>query len=805
MSEVKKDGGPEVLSTIGAAIIGAALVVASAAAMYLFYGFMLKSYGPAGFESACSWNETFDCDRLNTSEHGKITLLASIGALVDIPITLFGLAAYLAMGLLTLRARRGGAAGRAALRLLAAAAGVSVLYGLQLFYVMRFVESVYCPYCLAMDIAAVVILVTSVLALRGSGAKGDVSFGAPATTAVVAGLALFVVLLGAHSTWKSSLVKEQIAQVEAEIGDGDTGPVAAPVGAVDPNYVGPLGKGVVGTGGEIGKNVWDVPVDISDPFVGPVDAKVTVVEFADFQCGYCKKLFYSLNPIKKKYKDEVRFVFKHFPMSPTCNPAVKNNRHRYACEAAVAAQCTGEQDLFWPMHDLLFKNQHKLKAKDLSYYASEVGADMGRWRTCMKSGSKARAAVKQDAEHGGLMKLNGTPRTFINGRLFKGIVAQETLEHYIEKELGRVEAGAKPVRRAVPQVDKAAAASAPTMVEVTNGSSPFWIDTFESSVDSEGRALSLHGAEPANVNWYDAVAACTAAGKRVCSSEEWVTACQSAPAVDDDNNGQFGDDYVEGNQFPYADYYERGWCNDIQKGPSDGGKADATGIRPRCKTPSGIYDLAGNVSEWVGTDEDTARLLGGHFYAKDKAACFRPVSTFGAGHRNKTMGFRCCADTNIANPSSDAVARLAPEGFEGKPLPEFTAHLLDGTVVESASLRGKVTYLSFFASWCGPCKAEFVGLNRMAKHYAGKDFQILAVGVDTKEGKAGSAAKAWGATFPVAEDPHNKILGLFDVTSMPSTYIIDKQGVIQKKHVGWSSQDDKTWNAVTPVIDGLLE
>ncbi len=805
MSDESKDGAPEVLSKAGAAIIGASLVVASAAALYLFYGFMLKSYGPAGFESACSWSETFDCDRLNTSEHGKITLLTGVRALSDIPITLFALAAYLGLGLLTMIARRGGDEGRAALRLIAIGSGLSVLYGLQLLYVMRFVEEVYCPFCIAMDAAAVVTLVVSVLALRGPGGAGANAFGAPARTAVIAGLALFVVLLGVHSTWKSSLVKQQIELADAQIedGGGEEAPAASSSTAVDPEYVGPLGKGVVGTGEEIGKNVWDVPIDVDDPFVGPIDAKVTVVEFADFQCGYCKKLFYSLNPLKEKYKDEVKFVFKHFPMSPTCNAGVKNNRHRYACEAAVAAQCAAEQDRFWPMHDLLFKNQHKLKSKDLAYYAQESGVNMGKWRSCMKKGSSARTALKQDTEHGTKMGLNGTPRTFINGRLFKGIVALETLEHFIERELGRAD-GTKPQRKAPVPVDAEAAKSAPPMVEITVGAKPFWIDTFEASIDAKGRALSLQGAMPANVNWYDAAAACEAAGKRVCTSEEWVTACQGTAAVDDDGNGQFADDYVEGNQFPYADYYERGWCNDQSKGPRDGGSAAATGIRPRCKTPTGVYDLAGNLSEWVGPDQDAARLLGGHFYAKEKAACFRPVQTFGAGHRNKTMGFRCCADESVANPSSTAVAKAAPEGFEGKRLPEFTADMLDGTVVDSGSLRGKVTYLSFFASWCSPCKAEFEGLNRMMTHYEGKDFRILAVGVDTNAAKSKAAAQAWNAKFPVAVDPHNKILGLFDVTSMPTTYIIDKQGIVRKKHVGWTNVDDKTWNQVTPVIDGLL-
>jgi protein-disulfide isomerase/peroxiredoxin/uncharacterized membrane protein len=758
-----------------AAMIGA-LGIAACAAAYLLYAYIQKHLDPS-YESICAISATIDCDKLNTSDWGKIA---------GIPITVFAIPTYAALAALVWRSRQADAAGRGALDGVIATTGLTVIYGAFLFYVMVAHHQVFCPFCLTMDAMAFAVLVMAVMRRRASG-PGERDWVTPLKRAVLVGLAVVTLPLGAHLLSVSSY--ESARQQEADAGVDLSQPAAA------------VSLAAEGAGGARARKLdaknYYIPIQADDAVFGPEDAKVTIVEFADFQCGYCKKLFYALKPLKEKYKGQsVRFVFKHFPMGTKCNSTIKNNRHQYACKASYAAECARQQDQFWPMHDLLFKNQHKLKEKDLKYYANRIGLNMEIFGQCLSSPG-ARAAIASDVQtydETGIVK--GTPRTFVNGRFFKGVLPQSTLEHLIEQELGRRAPGEKPQRSSTPPPTDVKPESAPAQVRVDYGR-PFWIDSFEASIDSSGRALSSFGVEPANATWYEAKAACEKAGKRLCTTEEWVSACQSAAAVDDDLSGSFADDYVEGNQFPYADWHEARWCRDSQVDQRDSegkvtrsGRAGKTGDRPRCATPSGVFDLGGNVAEWAGADEEMAVLLGGDYRSKDKAACFRPNSTFGPGHKNDRIGFRCCSDQPVANTGT-AVAKKAPSSMIGKQLPAFEAELLDGGTLSSRSLRGQVIYLSFFASWCGPCRRELPALRDLHAKYESQGFAVVAVGVDTDSAKSAAMARKYGADYPVLLDPRGKVLGLFDVKSMPTTYLINRKGVIVDKLIGWGETAEK--------------
>ena len=772
-AEPPPPAGPP-LPKASAIVIWTLLAVATGAAGYLFYSFTMLEFGPAGFESACKVSANFNCDALNTSEFGKIA---------GIPITVFAIPTYLAFAVLAFFAStRADAAGRGALKLLMFGSGGAVLYGLFLVYVMVFRVGTGCLYCLSMDTAALVTLVLSGLAWRGTG--GEYDWRTPALRAVPAAAVLLLILVVGFNVRKDGLLQE--AQDALAVNDAPPPRAdAVPAGErVEPRKL---------------KEGWyQFPIEADDASMGPADAKVTIVEFADFQCGYCKKLFYSLAQVKKKYagNEDVRFVFKNYPMSPKCNSNVNNDKHRYACEAAYAGVCANQQGKFWPVHDLMFKNQHKLLRKDLDYYAVEAGLDMGDFASCMKDPA-TRARVQADADVAWAVDVKATPRTFINGRYLKGALAPEMLEHLIEQELGNRTESEKPQRAvsAPPTVVKPG--EAPTQVHVTNGGGDFWIDTFEGSVDASGKALSLHGAPPANATWYSAREACEAAGKRLCTTYEWVTACQGAVAVDDDGSGSFADDYIEGNQFPYADYYAGGWChdNDQDKRDADGnvtraGGPTRTGSKPRCGTGAGVFDLSGNVAEWVGATEADAVLLGGDYRAKDKTGCFSPNPTWGPGHMNDRMGFRCCSDAAV-EVSGTPVEAAAPATMIGKRVPSFEGDLMAGGTLKSDGFKGKVTYLSFFASWCGPCRRELPALNELHEKYGADGFQVVAVGVDTEANKSVGMARQAGAVYPVVLDPQNKILGMFDVGSMPTTYIIGRDGRVVEKLVGWGETEEK--------------
>ena len=754
----------------------AALAVATVAAAYLLYAYIQKHLDP-GYESICAINATFDCDKLNNSDWGKI---------LGVPITVFAIPTYAALAALVLRSRGSDEGARGALNLVIGTLAGATAYGAFLFYVMVAHHQVYCPFCLTMDAMAVAVLVMAVLARRGM-SEGAVAYAQPLKRAIVVGLGVLLLPLGLHLASVSSY--EAAVQAEADVGVDLNQPAAAVSLVAD------------GAAGERARKLdaknYYIPIQADDAVVGPADAKVTIVEFADFQCGYCKKLFYALKPLKEKYKDQpVRFVFKHFPMGTSCNSTIKNNRHRYACKASFAAECARQQGLFWPMHDLLFKNQHKLKDADLKYYANKVGLEPRKFGSCM-AGSSARDAVARDVQtydETGIVK--GTPRTFVNGRFFKGVLPQSTLEHLIEQELGRKAPGEKPARPVVAPSSAPSPQEAPSQVKVDYGR-PFWIDSFEASVDASGAALSIAGAPPANATWYEAKAACEKSGKRLCTTEEWVSACQSAAAIDDDLSGSFADDYVEGNQFPYADWHEARWCRDSQVDQLDKagnvkrtGRAGNTGSSPRCVTPAGVFDLGGNVAEWAGADEELAVLLGGDYRSKDKAACFRPNSTFGPGHKNDRIGFRCCSDQSVTKTGT-AIASRAPESMIGKRMPQFVGELLGGGTLNAKSFMGKVTYLSFYASWCGPCRRELPALTELHAKYSSEGFSVVGVGVDTDAEKSARMAKQYDVDYPVILDPRGKVLGLFDVKSMPTTYLINREGIIVDKLVGWGETAEK--------------
>jgi len=156
--------------------------------------------------------------------------------------------------------------------------------------------------------------------------------------------------------------------------------------------------------------VENVSVD-DDPAWGPTDAKVTVVEFSDFQCPYCSRFAVQTYPqIKEQYGDKIRFVYRDFPLTQL---------HENAEKAAEAAQCANDQGKFWEYHDLLFANQAALDAASLKGYASQLGLDSATFDQCLDSG-KYTDEVQNDLTQGAGYGVQGTPSFFINGLLVSG-------------------------------------------------------------------------------------------------------------------------------------------------------------------------------------------------------------------------------------------------------------------------------------------------------------------------------------------------------------------------------------------------
>ena len=140
------------------------------------------------------------------------------------------------------------------------------------------------------------------------------------------------------------------------------------------------------------------------PSFGPADAKVTMVEFSDFQCPYCSKAAQVTHKIKEKYSNKVRFVFRQFPLS-------FHDKAHVAAEAGMAANAQGK---FWQMHDLMFANQGALDRESLDKYAKQVGLNVATFKKALDS-KQYVAAVDADVKLGGDAAVNGTPSLFLNG------------------------------------------------------------------------------------------------------------------------------------------------------------------------------------------------------------------------------------------------------------------------------------------------------------------------------------------------------------------------------------------------------
>ena len=317
------------------------------------------------------------------------------------------------------------------------------------------------------------------------------------------------------------------------------------------------------------------------------------------------------------------------------------------------------------------------------------------------------------------------------------------------------------------------------MVASARADGTFYIDPYEEAVTKDGKAVSIAGVIPAMVSFDEAQKACAASGKRLCTEEEWVSACAGKPAVDDNSSGWFNDEAIEGNMYPYGAFYAPGTCHDdVEKGQSFPTK---TGDHPDCRTASGLYDLPGNLSEWVATKPGKPSLMGGPASGGSGNTCNRRSSTFGSGYRNQTTGFRCCADTAVspipASPDQLAQTDLARVGAK---LPAFTMET-NGKTVSIDQLAGKVVLVTFFASWCGPCKKEFPALVELYKQYNAQGLEIIAIGVDSAAKLSLDFAAGFNATFPVVADEQSNVMGLYGVYSMPATFIADRSGVIQYK------------------------
>ncbi|MFH1829859.1 MAG: thioredoxin domain-containing protein [Pseudomonadota bacterium] len=170
-----------------------------------------------------------------------------------------------------------------------------------------------------------------------------------------------------------------------------------------------------------------VNIELGDvPAIGEDDAEVILVEFADYQCSFCKRVRPTIWRLVDEYKGKLRYVFLDFPLS----------FHREAKKAHEAARCAGDQGKYYEYNRKLFENQSKLEPDDLKKYAKQLNFDTNKFNQCLDSGAHT-ATVEKMIEKGAKAGVSGTPVFFINGIMLTGARPYESFKELIDMEIKR--------------------------------------------------------------------------------------------------------------------------------------------------------------------------------------------------------------------------------------------------------------------------------------------------------------------------------------------------------------------------------
>jgi len=150
-----------------------------------------------------------------------------------------------------------------------------------------------------------------------------------------------------------------------------------------------------------------------------------LVEYGDYECPYCGRAYPIIKHIQQKLGDDLKFVFRNFPLS---------HIHPHAFAAAVATEAAGLQNKFWEMHDIVFENQKTLEPGDIFYFAKSIGLDLEKFKNDITN-NELQSKVEGDIESGFRSGVNKTPTFFINGVRYEGDWEENTFLQYLKDQL----------------------------------------------------------------------------------------------------------------------------------------------------------------------------------------------------------------------------------------------------------------------------------------------------------------------------------------------------------------------------------
>jgi protein-disulfide isomerase/uncharacterized membrane protein len=355
--------------------------------------------------AACNINSTINCDAVAASKYSEI---------FQIPLGVWGVGYFLAMAILsgTLMSGHKSSKDHESAWFLLAAAGL--LSSLLLAGISFALLNAVCIVCIG--IYALSIVQFGIAWKLWGTLRPNIDFSRKAMTAgfSTAGIAVAVTIL-AFNYLKPA---DTLPADEFHATTGSQTQTSASLPAPMPPKDIPVNKNIYSGLGE-------------DFRKGPDDAKIVIVEFADYQCPGCGAMATVLEDLHHQLGNRALFVFKNFQLSNQCNATMQNDMHPYSCDVAKIARCAGSIGKFWEFHLNAFQQQKNASKEKALEWGKEVGLTTKQMNDCLVN-KDIQAKILDDAALGNKIGVNSTPSVFINGQLYRGDNTAAALRAVVE-------------------------------------------------------------------------------------------------------------------------------------------------------------------------------------------------------------------------------------------------------------------------------------------------------------------------------------------------------------------------------------
>lgn len=377
--------------------------------IYLLVQHTRVKSGIQGGASFCTFGKYANCDVVNASDYAE---------LAGIPIAGIGAVFFFVLLVLCLLAQPADKKFRRTQFLLGWLLVPALFVDAGLFTVQLWVLRSFCILCLATYVVNLVLFLGVIFqnesrgelpALSPSRFKNGAKFSAPATALALIAIASFTMLVALVPNWVRTDAPTE-TKVQDALYQFFENWKKLPVRNID--------------------------VKQDDATFGNPAARVRVVVFSDFQCPFCKKGAFTMNTALQPLKDKIYFVFKHYPLDSSCNPALQYQLHAHACELAKLGYCTRRKGKFWEYHDRVFFNFTESDLEKGQDYLADKLKDLltrDEFNQCLAS-DRAKESVVEDIKLGNTLGVRGTPSVFINGKAVTIPLTVENLQKLIELE-----------------------------------------------------------------------------------------------------------------------------------------------------------------------------------------------------------------------------------------------------------------------------------------------------------------------------------------------------------------------------------